>query len=153
MITLLLVLAVAVPAAALMFLPSLLMSILQFGLMDGFGLGEAFELLAKSLVAAVLLAAGYSGVTVGSSAAVKKARWALLLTFACFLIPAGVSELIFRNSVPYAFDVGTASEDMIAMLFGDEDLQFGMAGVVALAVWGVLGLLVTSARVRREMIP
>jgi hypothetical protein len=42
---------------------------------------------------------------------------------------------------------------MIAMLFGDEDLGYGVAGAVALAVWGALGLWVTSARVRREMIP
>jgi ABC-type transport system involved in multi-copper enzyme maturation permease subunit len=146
-------LAVAVPAGALLFLPSLLMAILHFGLVDGFGLVDSAELLAKATLAAVLLAAGFSGVTVGSSAAVKKARWALLLAFACFLIPNSISELIYRNADAYAFDVGTAADDLIATLFDGEDLRYGVVAGIVLAAWGALGLLVTSARVRREMIP
>lgn len=145
--------AVAVPAVALLFLPSVLMAILHFGLVTEFGLVDSLVLVAKATIASVLLAVGFSGVTVGSSAAVKKARWALLLAFACFMIPNGVSELVFRNSYVYAFDVGTAADDLIATLFGEEDLSFGVVGGFVLAAWGALGLLVTSARVRREMIP
>jgi hypothetical protein len=146
-------LAVAVPALALLLLPSLLMAILHFGLLEGFGLLDALELTAKSALAAVLLAAGYAGVTVGSSAAVKKARWALLLTFACFLIPSGAAELILRHSHVYSLAAGTASEDLIATLFDEESLRYGVVAGIVLVAWGILGLLVTSKRVRREMIP
>lgn len=145
-------LAVAVPAVALLFLPSLLMAILHFGLVDGFGLVDSIELVAKATLVAVLLAVGYSGVTVGSSAAVKKARWALLLAFGCFVIPSAISEFLFRAD-EYALDAATGGEYMIAMLFDNDSVKHGVLGGVVLLAWGVIGWLVTSARVRREMIP
>ena len=145
-------LAVAAPAMALLLAPSLLMAILHFGLVDDFGVLDSVELVAKATLAAVLLAAGYSGVTVGSSAAVKKARWALLLAFGCFVIPSAISEIVFRGD-EYALDAATGGEYLIAMLFDADSVKHGVLGGVALVVWGAIGLLVTSARVRREMIP
>lgn len=145
-------LAVAVPAVALLLVPSILMAILHFGLVQEFGLLDSLGLVGKSAFAAVLIACGYAGVTVGPSAAVKKARWALLLSFACFIIPSAASELIFRSSA-YALDAATGGEHLIAALFDDDSVRHGVVGAVALVVWSALGLLVTSARVRREMIP
>jgi ABC-type transport system involved in multi-copper enzyme maturation permease subunit len=145
-------LAVAVPAMALLIIPSILIAILQAGLMENFGLMDSLMLIAKVTVVAVLVAWAYSGVSVGPSAAAKKARWALLLAFMCFAIPSGVSELIWRFD-GYALDPGTAGENLITALFDDDSISRGVVGAIVLAVWGALGSLVTSARIRREMIP
>ena len=101
---------------------------------------------------AILVAWGYSGVSVGPSAAAKKARWALLLAFMCFAIPSGISELIWGQG-HYALDPGQAGEDLIAALFDNDSVSHGVVGAITLLVWGALGSLVISARMRREMIP
>ncbi len=147
------IMAIAIPAVALLVVPGILIAVLRAGLIAEFGVVEALTLLVKIVVAALLIAWAYAGVTVGASAAVKKARWALLLAFMCFMLPNIASEIIWRNTGPYALDPGTAGDDLVAMLFGEEDLDYGVVGAIALLIWGALGSLVTSARVRREMIP
>jgi ABC-type transport system involved in multi-copper enzyme maturation permease subunit len=145
-------LAVALPAVALLLLPGILIAILRAGLMADFGLVDSFTLIAKVTVAAVLMACGYTGVSVGPSAATKKARWALLLAFMCFVVPNAISEIIFTGG-KYALDPATAIEDLIAALFEGDAARYGVVGGITLMAWGVIGALVTSARVRREMIP
>jgi hypothetical protein len=145
-------LAVALPAVALLLIPGILIAILRAGLIAEFGIVESLDLLVRIALVAVLVAWGYAGVTVGPSAAAKKTRWALLLAFGCFIIPASLAEIIWRGS-SYALDPGTACEDLIATLFDGYDVSFGFVGAITLVVWGALGALVTSARVRKEMIP
>ena len=145
-------LAVAAPAAALLIIPGILIAILRTGLMAEFGLVESLVLVGKVAIVAVLMAWGYAGVSVGPSAAAKKARWALLLAFMCFVVPAAVSAIIWRDD-GYPLDAGAAVDDLIVALFDNEDVNYGVVGAFVLVVWGVLGAMVTMARVRREMIP
>jgi ABC-type transport system involved in multi-copper enzyme maturation permease subunit len=145
-------LSVALPAVALLVIPGILMAILRAGLMEEFGLLDSVTLIAKVVVAAALMAWGYTGVSVGPSAATKKARWALLLAFMCFAIPSAASQLIWGHG-GYALDPKQAVDDVIAALFESEDAVYGVVGALTLVVWGVLGSLVTATRVRREMIP
>jgi ABC-type transport system involved in multi-copper enzyme maturation permease subunit len=150
-------LAVAVPAVFLLVIPAVLIAILRMGLMVEFGLLDSLVLIGKVLVVALLVACGYAGVSVGPSAAAKKARWALLLALLCLIIPqaiAGLSTVVLSID-HYALDVGMAGEYVIEALF-DHDVGAHRGGVLAalcLCIWGVLGALVIAARVRREMIP
>lgn len=144
--------AVAVPAAALLVVPGILIAILRQGLMEEFGLVDSVVLVAKVSLAAVLMAWGYSGISVGPSAATKKARWALFLAFLCIAIPKAASETIWQGD-GYALGPQEGGRAMINMLFGHEEIRYGILGGVVLIVWGALGALVTSARVRREMTP
>jgi len=145
-------LAVALPAITLLVIPGLLMALLRNGLMEDFGLLESVSLVFKVIVAALLMACAYSGVSVGPSAATKKARWALLLAFMCLMIPDAVSQIIWGDN-GYALGPAQAVEQVIAALFEDEDFDYGMIAAIVLVSWGALGALVTSARVRREMTP
>jgi len=145
-------LAVAVPAVALLLIPGILIAVLRAGLLDEFGFVESLDLLVRIAIVAILVAWGYAGVTVGPSAAAKKTRWALLLAFACFLIPSALSQIIWRDSI-YALDPETACDDLIATLFDGYRASYGIVGAITLVAWGTLGALVTSARVRKEMIP
>jgi len=148
-------LAVALPAVALLLFPGILIAILRTGLMDDFGLLDSVTLIAKVAIAAVLMAAGFTGISVGPSAAAKKARWALLLAFMCFVVPSALSEIIqyFWGGGGYSLDPGSAIDDVIAALFEGDAAGRGVTGAICLLIWGMLGALVTSARVRREMIP
>jgi len=145
-------LSVALPAVALLVIPGILMAILRAGLMEEFGLLDSVTLIAKVVVAAALMAWGYTGVSVGPSAATKKARWALLLAFMCFVIPSAASQIIWGHG-GYALDPKHAVDDVIAAFFENDGAVYGMVGAFSLVIWGVLGSLVTAARVRREMIP
>lgn len=146
-------LAVAFPAFALLVIPGILIAILRAGMLEEFGLVDSITLVGKIAAVALLVAWGYSGVTVGPSAATKKARWALLLAFMCFTIPEAASEIIWRSSDVWALGPGQGVEHLIDALFDEHTVGHGVVGAVCLLVWGALGALVTSARVRREMIP
>lgn len=145
-------LAVALPAAALLLIPGILMAILRAGLMAEFGFFEAITLIYKVAIVAVLASCGYAGVSVGPSAATKKARWALLLALMCFVVPTVFSEAIFRSRA-YAFSPGQAVEDIITSLFESGMARYGFVAGCVLLAWGALGAWVTAARVRKEMIP
>ena len=145
-------LAVVGPAIALLVVPGIFMAILRAGLMTDFGLAESLVLVLKVAVASVLMAWAYAGVSVGPSAATRKARWALLLAIMCFMIPQAISGIIWRGD-GYALDPARAVDQVIATLFDSEDVQYGLVAALVLVVWGILGALVTAARVRREMTP
>lgn len=144
-------LAVAVPAVALMLLPGILIALLRLGVagdLDAFG---AATMIAKLTIVSVLLAWGYAGVTVGSSAATKRARWALLIALAFFVVPDGVAELFWRHG-RIAFGPGSAVDGLLETFF-DENGRSGLWGILVLTVYGTAGLFLTTVRVRREMIP
>jgi ABC-type transport system involved in multi-copper enzyme maturation permease subunit len=145
-------LAVALPAVALLVVPGILMAILRAGLMEDFGVLDSISMIARVVVAAVLMAWGYTGVSVGPSAATKKARWALLLAFMCFAIPGAASRIIWGGG-GYGLDPRMAVDDLIAALFEDIRAGYGVVGALSLVFWGALGAYVTATRVRREMIP
>jgi ABC-type transport system involved in multi-copper enzyme maturation permease subunit len=145
-------LAVAVPAVGLLVLPGILIVILRVGLMSDFGVVESFDLLGRLTLVSLLMAIGYAGVSVGPSAATKKARWALLLAFLCFLVPDIIAELIWRHDA-YGLSPGKAVEHLIAALFDEDSVPHGVVGAVSLVVWGTLGAAVTATRVRKEMTP
>jgi ABC-type transport system involved in multi-copper enzyme maturation permease subunit len=145
-------LAVALPAAGLLIVPGILICVLRQGLMEDFGLLDSGVLIAKIILLAVLMAWGYAGVSVGSSAATKKARWALLVAFMCFVIPGSISEMIWGGDV-WALDPGQAVRDLLSALFDRELLRYGVVGAIGLVLWGGAGAFVTAARVRREMTP
>jgi ABC-type transport system involved in multi-copper enzyme maturation permease subunit len=145
-------LAVAIPSVALLMVPGIIIAILRAGLMTDFGFAESMTLIARVLLTAVLIACGYAGVSVGPSAATKKARWALLLAMMCFVIPAIAGQIIWRDDA-YGLSPGRAVEHLIAALFDGDRVSYGVVGAVSLVVWGCLGALVTSTRVRREMTP
>lgn len=148
-------LAVGVPAVLLLVIPAILIAILRMGLMVDFGAADSAVLIGKVTIISMLLACGYSGISVGPSAATKKARWALLLALMCFIIPQAISGLAahLMHHDMYALDPGTAGEVVIAALFAEETMYRGILAGICLLVWGMLGSLVTAARVRREMIP
>jgi ABC-type transport system involved in multi-copper enzyme maturation permease subunit len=144
--------AVVFPAVAVLVVPGILIAVLRQGLMQEFGLIDSLVLLGKVLVVSTFMAWGYAGVTVGSSATTKKARWALLLTFLCFTIPAAAAEIIW-GSGGYALDARHAVEHLLTALFESDFVRYGVAGAFTLAAWGGLGAFVTAARVRKEMTP
>ena len=146
-------LAVAFPAVALLVVPGILIAILRAGMLEEFGFVEGITLVGKIAAIGLLVAWGYSGVTIGPSAATKRARWALLFAFMCFGIPKAASEIIWRNSEVWALGPGQGVEHLIDALFGEHTAAHGLEGALCLAAWGALGALVTSLRVRKEMIP
>lgn len=145
-------LAVAFPAVGLLVVPGILIAILRAGMMEGFGFMDSVTLIGKILAVALLMAWGFSGVTIGPSAATKKARWALLLAFLCFVIPEVVSEIIWRSDA-WALSPGQGVEQLIEALFQEHTAVHGAVAAVCLLAWGALGMMITAARVRREMIP
>lgn len=145
-------LAVAAPAIALLVVPGILIAILRVGLMTNFGMAEALSLIVRVMIAALLMGCGYAGVSVGPSAATKKARWALLLAMTCFVVPSLVGQLIWRHD-PYGLSPGLAADHVIMALFDDDRVGHGVVGAISLLTWGYLGALVTSLRVRKEMTP
>jgi hypothetical protein len=71
------------------------------------------------------------------------------------MIPPGISGLAahLMDHDMYALDPGTAGDVIIQSLFADESAYRGILAGLCLLIWGMLGSLVTAARVRREMIP
>ncbi|MBK8229274.1 MAG: hypothetical protein IPK72_01550 [Candidatus Eisenbacteria bacterium] len=137
-------LAVAVPATGLMLLPGVMIAGLRLSVTGDLSFEQALVLISKLAVASGLIGCAYAGVTVGASAAVKRARWALLLAVLVFAIPD-------IQNLP----IGPASavETLIKALFRD---QYGLESAVsalALAAYGAAGFLLTTFRVRKEMIP
>lgn len=144
-------LSVAVPAFALMLLPGVLTALLRLGVTQEISAGEAFDMILKLAVVALGLGWGLAGVTVGASAATKKARWALLIVLAFFVLPDLVTDLLLRTK--YELTPTGAVVGLLHALFGDESAGIGWVGLAVLGGYGAAGFLVTTERVRTEMIP
>ncbi len=146
-------LAVVIPAFLLLFLPGVLLAVLRQGVMgDKIGTDESILLVLKVGLAASFIAMGYAGVSVGASAATRRARWALLIAFAVFVVPDAIVEGIWQEDA-YGAGPANAAVELLRALFGEREPVRGLVGAAVLAVYGALGILVTLRGVRREMIP
>ncbi|HET9233302.1 MAG TPA: hypothetical protein VFP10_04110 [Candidatus Eisenbacteria bacterium] len=146
-------LAVAAPAFGLLVLPGFLIAVMRQGVLpDQIHFFESLLLVGKIGLAALFLGVAYAGASVGPSAAVKRARWALLLALALFTLPDALIELVLGNDA-IAIGPAKASEIMLGMLFQGSDVKRGIAALVVLLLYGVLGSVVTLVRVREEMRP
>lgn len=146
-------LAVAVPAAALLFLPGLLIAVIRQGVIGSdVTTIESLSIVAKVAVAAAFAAAGFSGVSVGPSAATRRARWALVIALAFFIVPDGFAESIWGSDA-FALGPGNAVAGVLDSLFDRGFETKGLLAALLLLAYGTAGLLVTATRVGREMTP
>lgn len=146
-------LAVALPAALLFLLPGMLIAVLRQGLLpEEVGTIESLVLVGKVTLTAVFLAGAYAGVSVGPSAATKRARWALLIAFLFFWFPDTISQIIWRGD-GYALGPLVAGEQLLDALFKEESALRGWVCVAVMCAYTVGGALVTRRKVRGEMTP
>ncbi len=145
-------LAVAIPTGGLLLAPGVLIALLRQGILQEVDTLDALLMIGKLLIAALLVAWSYAGVSVGPSAAARRTRWALLLAIGLFILPASLGEAIFGDdSFPLGPPNGIAR--LLDTLFDGGSLVLGIGGAVILILYGTLGLFVTLSRVRREMTP
>jgi ABC-type transport system involved in multi-copper enzyme maturation permease subunit len=144
-------LAVALPSAALMLLPGVLIAVLRLGVTAQLGTGAAVVFVLKLTLASVGLGWGYAGISVGSSAATRRGRWAMLIALGFFFIPDALAKIVWGR---HALPVGPlkAAQELLDTLINGGGLA-GWFGLVMLLLYGALGLFVTTRRVRREMTP
>ncbi len=146
-------LAVAVPAGSLLLLPGILIAILRFGVVGDYSAADVFDMILKLFIASTALAWGFAGISVGPSAAVRRSRWALLIALAFFIFPDAVGESVLGVHA-VAFGPSNAIERLLSNLFEmPEELLYGLGNIIVLLAYGSLGMLVTTFRVRKEMIP
>ena len=112
---------------------------------------RALGMIGKLLAVSVVLAWGYAGITVGPSAATKRARWALLIALAFFVVPDALVQMVAPHA-GLALGPGSAVDGLLEALFTSGSRK-GLWGALVLAVYGTAGLILTGRRVRREMIP
>jgi len=150
-------LAVAVPTFLLLMVPGLLIAVLRQGILgDEVRMQESLLLIAKVFVVSTFMAAAFSGISVGPSAAVKRARWALLLAIGLFIVPGGVGEILHHFldlEVGKVIGPDDALVSVMDALFSEGTLFRAVGGIVSLSLYGFLGFAVTMARVRTEMTP
>lgn len=143
--------AVAVPAFGLMLLPGVLTAVLRAGVVQDIDVGEAFGMVARVLVVAVAMAWGYAGVTVGPSALVKKARWALVISLVFFMINDNLLRPFFSDPWPLA--PNEAFKELLYALFDEKDAVRGWISILILGIYGFAGFFAVRERVRTEMTP
>jgi len=144
-------LAVALPAAGLMWLPGALIAVLRLGVTAQLDTLEAALLVLKLALASAVMGWGYAGISVGPSAATRRGRWAMLIALGFFFIPDALAKIVWGR---HALPVGpvTAAQELLDTLIARGGFD-GWFGMVMLLLYGALGLLVTTHRVRREMTP
>ena len=143
--------AVAVPAFGLMLFPGILTAILRAGVVQDIGVGDAFGMIARVAVVAAGMGWGYAGVTVGPSALVKKARWALVISLVFFMINESMLSPFFRD--PWPLSPNEAFRELLNALFGEKDAIRGWISLFVLNLYGWAGFFAVRARVRTEMTP
>jgi hypothetical protein len=145
--------AVALPAFLLLLVPGILIAVLRQGVMaDRVGTGESLVLVLKVAVAAFFIASAYAGVSVGPSAATKRARWALLIAVLICIVPDSVIQVIWGSDA-YSAGPPNAAGELLRSLMGEKGAWRGVASAAVLAAYGVAGVFLTMRAVRREMIP
>jgi len=146
--------AVAIPVAALLLFPGVLIAIFRVGIIGNITTLGALWMVAKLSVAAMAVAIGFAGVTVGPSAITRKARWALFLALALFTVPdsvvqAGAALLDIDN--PWPGGPNTGIRVLLEALF--DGGPNGLIGMLVLFGYGAFGYFATTWRVRSEMTP
>jgi hypothetical protein len=113
---------------------------------------ESLLLAGRVLLVSLFFAIGFAGVSVGPSAATRRARWALFLAFLIIWLPDAVLAILFRGD---ALPVGpvNAAQELLGDVLGDVRPAGAAWEAMILFAYGALGFWVTMARVRREMIP
>lgn len=145
-------LAVGVTAAALLVVPAVLLAILRQGVLGArASTPESLLIIGKVMLAAIVMAWGFAGVSVGPSAVAKRGRWALLLAIGFFIVPDAIAEIFSRN--PYALGPGEAIGAVLEALFEGDEVWRGWAAAIVLGLYGTLGLFVTRVQVAKEMTP
>lgn len=144
-------LAVAIPASALMLLPGMLIAILRMSVTAQIGAEEALAMIGKLMLVALVTGWAFAGIAIGASAATRRGRWALLIAIGVFVIPQAFTTIVWIFSdLPLA--PRAAVDALLEALFDRMDLR-GLLGGGMLMLYGSLGMLITTLRVRREMIP
>ncbi len=145
-------LAVALPTGALLLVPGVLIALLRQGILTEVGAGDSLLMTGKVLLASVLVAWAYAGVSVGPSAATRRTRWALLLAIAIVLIPEAVGEALWGQG-SFPLSARAAIMQLLDALFEDAGLVRGIGSAGVLVFYGTLGVVITMLRVRKEMTP
>ncbi len=146
-------LAVALPSFLLLVVPGILIAVLRQGVLGAeVTAGQSLLLVAKVVLAALFIAVGFAGVSVGPSAVTKRARWALLIAAVFFIVPDSIMTAV-RGSDALALGPAAAGRDFLRALFGDLAASRAWLGALVLTVYGLLGVTATQRAVRREMIP
>jgi hypothetical protein len=146
-------LAVALPAFLLLLVPAVLIAVLRRGLMpEEVNLLESLGLVAKVALVAIFVAGAYAGVSVGPSAATKRARWALLIAIAFYVLPDSAMQ-IFTLGGGFAVGPSTTAEALLESLFESHYAHHWGISLAVLSTYAVVGTLVTMFRVRKEMTP
>lgn len=146
-------LSVALPSFGLLLFPGILIAGMRLGITRELSSGDAVLMVLKIALAALAVGIGYSGVAVGASALVKKSRWAEALALAAFFVPAALAGMIagiFGTDV-WPLSPLVAIQELLTALF--DDGKFGLISMGTLLLCGALGYLITTARVKSEMIP
>ncbi|NNF05702.1 MAG: hypothetical protein HKN21_02970 [Candidatus Eisenbacteria bacterium] len=144
--------AVAVPTMMLLVIPSIVLAILRDSILgDLVGPSESFLLVLKATLAAIVMGVGFAGVCVGPSAATRRGRWALLIALAVFGFPEPFKIIYGLDGI--AMFPTSATADLQQALFDGNNVLLGFTGGAVLLVYGVLGALLTRARVATEMTP
>ncbi len=144
-------LAVALPAAALMLLPGVMIAGLRLTVTGDLNFTQASILVAKLAVAASLVSCAYAGIAVGASAGAKKARMALFFAVMVFVLP----DALVKMARDFELPIGphSAIERLITDLFKDRYGWETVAAAAALSAYAAAGFVITTLRVKREMIP
>ena len=146
-------LTVALSTFLLLAVPGMLLAGLRIGILgEAAPVGESLLLVAKVFLASLLMGLGFSGLSVGASAAVKRARWALLLAIACFIFPEIVGLFVWGPN-DHALTPDDAAMRVLESLFDGRGAALGLAGAAGLLVYGAIGYFTTLFRVRTEMTP
>ncbi len=147
-------LAVAVPVGALLLFPGILIAVFRLGIVGNITALGALWMVAKLAVAAIAVAIGFAGVTVGPSAVTRKARWALFLALVLFTVPDSVVQATAALlDIDDAWPGGpnTGIKTLLDGLF--DGGPNGLIGLLVLLGYGALGYFATTWRVRSEMRP
>jgi hypothetical protein len=144
-------LAVALPTAALMFLPGMLIAILRVTVSSDMAWGAAGMMSCKILAVAMAMGWAYSGLCVGASSISRKTRWALLIILAFFIVPDAVAQIIWGGDA-FPFSPAELIRVLLDGFMGGWDLRAGWS-LAMLLTMGTAGFLLTTWQVKREMIP
>jgi len=144
--------AVALPTALLLLVPAILIAILRQGILgDSVTTMDSLLLVGKAAVASVFLAIGFTGVTVGPSAATRRARWALLIAVIIYSFPEPFK--IFMGFNAFSITPKFTSYELLQALFEGKHVMLGVSGAAMLLLYGVLGGWLTRSTVAKEMQP
>jgi ABC-type transport system involved in multi-copper enzyme maturation permease subunit len=146
-------LAVAGPAAGLLFVPGSLIALLRFGMLQDVGLVATGTLIGKIGLASACIGLGLAGVTVGASAAVRRERAGLILALLLLYGMEIVHAAVLRGAGP-ALGPMEAGRELIQWLFDPATAPaLGWVGAPVLLAYAAAAAFGVAWRVSKEMVP